>query len=442
MSAPAPARSAAEATGAPRERLASWWHLPATLTVLAVLALLLFGLKSVPGAESTFRLAREKDLNPGGIIPETIAVPSGPTAIVLAVIALVLAGGVWALAATHPRIRPLYKGLLVGGFALAWVLAFIVWVVSAKALDITTLLQGTVALAVPLAFGALSGVLSERAGVINIAIEGQLLFGAFGAALVGSLLGSPWIGVIAAPLMALLMGAMLATFAVGYHVQQIIVGVVLNLFAVGITSFLFGTLMRQNPGSFNSAMNLPSLPIPLLSDLPVIGSVLFDQNILVYLMYVIVAVLAVALMRTRWGLRVRAVGEHPRAADTVGINVARTRWSNVLLGSAVAGLGGATLTVGTGVAFSENMSAGKGFIALAAMILGRYHPVGALLAALGFAFVDSLQLRLGTLPSGEGVAIPGDVLLMLPYIVTLFAVAGFVGRVRVPAADGEPYIKQ
>ena len=224
--------------------------------------------------------------------------------------------------------------------------------------------------------------------------------------------------------------------------MQILVGVVLNVFAIGLTSFFFGTVMAQNAQTFNRPMRLPVISIPVLSDLPIIGRVLFEQNILVYLMWIIVAVLTVALFRTRWGLRVRSVGEHPRAADTVGIDVNRTRWSNVLLGSAVAGLGGAALTIGTGVAFGEEMSSGKGYIALAAMILSRYHPVGALAAALMFAFADALQLRLGTLPAGSGAGIPSQFLLMLPYIVTLFAVAGIVGRVRVPAADGVPYVKQ
>src|SRR5699024_1825379 len=268
-------------------------------------------------------------------------------------------------------------------FAVAWVLTFMTWVISQRTLDVTTLLQATIVLAVPLAFGALSGVLSERAGVINIAIEGQLLFGAFGATLIGSLAGNVWIGLLSAPFMAMVMGALLALFAVGYHVQQIIVGVVLNVLAIGVTSFFFGTVMRDNPGVFNSPMRLPTLRIPLLADIPVIGRMLFEQNILVYLMWIIVAGLTVALFRTRWGLRVRAVGEHPKAADTVGIAVNLTRWKNVLLGSAVAGLGGATLTIGTGVAFGEEMSAGKGDIALAAMGVGRYHPVGGLLAALG-----------------------------------------------------------
>ena len=421
----------------------SWWHLPATTSVMGLVALVLFGLRGIPGVESTYVLARESDLNPLGIVPERIAVPAMGGAIALSVVALLASVGLWMLHARSARPRGAARLALIGVFAVAWILAFMTWVISQRALDVTTLLQGTIVLAVPLAFGALSGVLSERSGVINIAIEGQLLFGAFGATLIGSMTGSVWIGLVAAPVMALVMGAMLALFAVGYHVQQIIVGVVLNVFAIGITSFFFGTVMRDNPAMFNAPMRLPTLRVPVLADIPVIGRVLFEQNILVYLMWIVVAGLTIALFRTRWGLRVRAVGEHPKAADTVGIAVNLTRWKNVLLGSAVAGLGGATLTIGTGVAFGEEMSAGKGYIALAAMILGRYHPVGALLAALTFAFADSLQLRLGTMSAAEGgVSIPGDFLLMLPYIVALFAVAGVVGRVRVPAANGTPYVKQ
>lgn len=425
------------------ERPPNWWHLPTTLTVLALIALIVFGLRGLPAVSSTFALARDGDINPLGIIPQTVALPSRGGAIVLALIALAAAGALWWFASRPARLRGRVRNPIVAVFAIAWVLCFLTWVISERTLDVGTLLQSTIVLAVPLAFGAFSGVLSERAGVVNIAIEGQLLFGAFGAALIGSIAGSVWVGLLAAPLMALLMGAMLALFAVGYHVQQIIVGVVLNVFAVGVTSFVFGTVMSQDAGTFNTAMRLPNLRIPLLADIPVIGRVLFDQNVLVYIMWVIVVVLTIALFRTRWGLRVRAVGEHPKAADTVGIKVNRTRWSNVLLGSAVAGLGGATLTIGTGVAFGQEISAGKGYIALAAMLLGRYHPVGALLAALAFAFADSLQLRLGTMSaSAGGVSIPGDFLLMLPYVVALFAVAGVVGRVRVPAADGVPYVKQ
>ncbi|MDO5645586.1 MAG: ABC transporter permease [Dermabacter sp.] len=427
-------------------RLRSWWHMPTTLTVLALAALAFFGFGAVPDVDSTFRIAKESALTDAGF-PQIIALPAGATAFALSALLIVLAAVAWFMQATARHWPGISKAVLQVLFGATWASTFLVWAVAGQSLDLGFLLQATLALAVPLVFGALSGVLSERAGVVNIAIEGQLLVGAFGAALVGSITGSPWLGMLAAPILALGMGALLALFAVGYHVQQIIVGVILNVFAVGITSFFFGTVMKQNPAQFNTALRLPNIRIPLLADIPVIGPALFDQNILVYLMWVIVALLTTALFWTRWGLRVRSVGEHPLAADTVGINVARTRWSNVLLGAAVAGLGGATLTVGTNVAFAENMSAGKGYIALAAMILGRYHPVGAMCAALFFAFATALQQNLGilssSLPPGlDKVIVPSEFLAMLPYVVTLLAVAGFVGRVRVPAADGVPYVKQ
>ncbi|MGQ4543546.1 ABC transporter permease [Dermabacteraceae bacterium P13088] len=425
-------------------RAKGWWHMPTALVGFALFALLTFGVGGSWGYDAKFQLGSPHDFVDIG----TFSVPAAPVSLAIACVCLLIAA--WSLFTAYRArpVKPALRGTAYFVFGVCWVLSFLSWVTVGQVLPFTALLQTTLALAVPLVFGSLAGVLSERAGVVNIAIEGQLLFGAFGATLVGSMTGNPWLGVLAAPVVALGIGALLALFAVGYHVQQIIVGVVLNVFAIGLTSFFYSTFMRANPETFNAPLRLPLLPIPGLSRIPVIGQVLFNQNILVYLMYVIVAVLTVALFKTRWGLRVRAVGEHPLAADTVGINVAATRWKNVLLGAAVAGLGGATLTLGTGVAFGENISAGKGYIALAAMILGRYHPIGALSAALFFAFADALQLRLGILgtaqvPEGlDKVTIPGEFLLMLPYVVTLFAVSGFVGRVRVPAADGEPYVKQ
>jgi len=305
-------------------------------------------------------------------------------------------------------------------------------------MSLVSLLQGSLILAVPLAFGAMGGLLNERAGVVNIAIEGQLLTGAFGAAVVASITHSAYVGLVAAPVAGLLIGSLLALFTVKYRVNQIIVGVVLNVFAVGLTSFLFSSVLKPNAATLNSPPRMPVIDIPVLSGIPVVGPVLFRQTLLVYLMYVAVVVITVALFRTRWGLRVRAVGEHPLAADTVGIDVQATRWRNVLLGSMVAGLGGAFFTIGSVGAFSQEMTAGKGYIALAAMILGRWTPVGALAAALLFGFSDKLQQVLGVLQT----PVPNQFMLMLPYLVTIVAVAGLVGRVRGPAAAGEPYVKE
>jgi simple sugar transport system permease protein len=189
---------------------------------------------------------------------------------------------------------------------------------------------------------------------------------------------------------------------------------------------------------WNARQQLPVLPIPLLGEIPVLGPVLFRQSILVYLMYIVVAVLYVALFHSKWGLRTRAIGEHPKAADTVGIPVNRNRVINTLIAGGIAGLGGAFFTVGSGLAFGKEMSAGQGFIALAAMILGKWNPVGAVFAALLFGFARNLGNTLSTM----GTPVPSDLLLMLPYIVTIFAVAGFVGTVRAPAANGKAYAKQ
>ncbi|MGO1339580.1 MAG: ABC transporter permease, partial [Cellulosimicrobium funkei] len=264
-----------------------------------------------------------------------------------------------------------------------------------------------------------------------------LLAGAFLAAVVASLTSSAYAGLIAAPIAGALVGVLLVIFSVKYWVNQIIVGVVLNVLVVGVTSYLYSTVLSADPATWNSRNPLPVIEIPVLSQIPVVGPVLFRQTLLVYLMYVVVILLQVFLFRSRWGLRLRAVGEHPKAADTVGIKVNATRVRNTILGGAVAGLGGAFFTVAAGLAFGKEMTGGKGFIALAAMILGRWNPVGALVAALLFGFSDNLQTVLGIV----GTPIPSQIMLMTPYVVTIFAVAGLVGRVRPPAAEGIPYVK-
>ncbi|WP_431473026.1 ABC transporter permease [Ornithinimicrobium sp. W1665] len=334
------------------------------------------------------------------------------------------------------RPLPAWWHVLVG---VAFITAFLTYVGAGRSsvIPVVALLAGALALSVPLVFGSMSGVICERSGVINIAIEGQLLFGAFAAALVASSVGIGYVGLLAAPVAGAMVGGLLAWFAVAYRVNQIIVGVVLNTLIIGLTGFLFSTLMSDNKALWNTRMPLPRLPVPVLSEIPVVGPVLFDQTILVYLMYVVVAVLQFMLFRSRWGLRTRAVGEHPRAADTVGIKVNTRRVLNVILGGAVAGLGGAFFTVGSGLAFGREMSAGQGYIALAAMILGKWNPKLAVLAALLFGFSKNLGNVLSTIGSG----VPSELLLMLPYVITILAVAGFVGRVRPPAANGTPYTK-
>jgi simple sugar transport system permease protein len=280
-------------------------------------------------------------------------------------------------------------------------------------------------------------VIGERAGVVNIAIEGQLLAGAFTAAVVASITGNPWPGLVAAMVAGLLVGMVLAMFSIKYYVDQIIVGVVLNVLVIGLTSFFYSQVLAPNAAALNTPPRFERLYLPILSEIPIIGPVLFRHTIVVYLMYIAVALVYVGLFHTRWGLRVRAVGEHPQAADTVGINVNRTRFWNVAFAGALAGLGGTFFTIGSGIAFNREMTAGAGFIALAAVIFGQWDPIKATLAALLFGFASNLQNTLSVI----GSPVPSEFMLMLPYIVTIFAVAGFVGVSRPPAADGKPYIK-
>ncbi|WP_109473129.1 ABC transporter permease [Ornithinimicrobium cavernae] len=363
------------------------------------------------------------------------SVPSLLSIIVLTVLMAGAAVYAYVLTAAR-RTVPVWLHIVVG---LSFVVAFLTWAGAGKTsvIPVTSLLAGALALSVPLIFGAMSGVVCERSGIINIAIEGQLLFGAFAAAVVASLATQPYLGLVAAPIAGALVGALLAWFAVRYHVNQIIIGVVLNTLVLGLTSFFFSTLLADNRETWNARQPLGIIEIPLLSQIPIVGPVLFRQTILVYLMYATVIILQVMLFRSRWGLRTRAVGEHPKAADTVGIHVNKRRVWNSILGGAIAGLGGAFFTIGSGLAFGREMSAGNGFIALAAMILGRWNPTGALVAALLFGFSKNLGNVLGTI----GSPMPSQILAMLPYVITIFAVAGLVGRVRAPAAEGVPYTK-
>jgi len=300
-------------------------------------------------------------------------------------------------------------------------------------------LQNTVFLAVPLILGAMGGILCERSGVINVAIEGQMLTGAFASALFATVAHSLGVGVLAAVVAGGLMGALLAVFSIKYLVNQVILGVVLNVLALGLTGFVYDAVLQKHQDQFNTPGAFEPVKIPLLGDIPFVGPLFFNTNVLVYATYVIVVLVDVALFRTRWGLRVRAVGEHPKAADTVGIKVLGTRYRATILGGLVAGLAGAYLILAAGSSFGKNISSGKGFIALAAVIFGRWSPRGAVAAALLFGFADALQTQLSFMQTP--VKIPSAFLAMTPYLATIFAVAGLVGRVRAPAADGEPYVK-
>lgn len=407
------------------------WAAPITYTVIGLLCLWFFGLGSTGGEKSAFNLATSKD----AWQIDTVIVSARPVGIILSVIALALAGFVAFYVARRRKVAlwiPISFGVVV-------VVAFLVWAVAgaSSALPVPHLLAQGLIFAMPLVFGSMAGLVCERSGIINIAIEGQLLAGAFAAAVVATLFSSPFLGLLAAPIAGAAVGVLLAWFSIMYRVNQIIVGVVLNVLVAGVTSFLFSTVLRENSGSWNSPSALPIFEIPLLSKIPLLGPMLFRQSVLVYIMFVVVILLQVLVFRSRWGLRMRSVGEHPKAADTVGIKVNVTRWKNTIMGGAIAGLGGASFTIALGLAFNKEMTAGKGFIALAAMILGRWSPKGAFVAALLFGFTEALRGTLGIV----GSDIPNQFLGMLPYLVTIFAVAGLVGKVRAPAAEGIPYTK-
>jgi general nucleoside transport system permease protein len=286
-------------------------------------------------------------------------------------------------------------------------------------------------LAVPLAFAALGGMYSERSGVLNIALEGMLLTGAFTSAMATFYTGNPWVGILCALIAGGLVGLLHAFLCVSLYVNQLVSGLAINLVAAGVTSFLARLV-------FHGAQRLPGiepLVIPGLANIPLLGSIFFQQDIFVYLLIILVAVSNYILFHTSFGLTLRAVGEYPQAAATTGVAVSKVRYWAVILSGCLASLGGAYLTLVQIQFFTENMSAGKGFIAIAALIFGRWHPVGSTLACLLFGATEALQLRIQAL----GVNIPYQFLAMLPYAIALLALLGLAGKSRPPQGLGVPY---
>jgi ABC-type uncharacterized transport system permease subunit len=314
--------------------------------------------------------------------------------------------------------------------------ALMVWATAGESFSLISMLVATVSRCTPIALGALSGILCERSGVVNIGIEGMLLGGAFSGVVIGSLVGG-WIGLLAATLTGGVLALLLAWLSVTFRVDQIIIGVVINILVLGLTSFLTSQVLVKNP-DLNNAPIFPAIKIPVLGDIPIIGPMFFNQTIIVYGMYVLIGSVTFLLFRTRWGLRTRSVGENPLAADSLGVSVPRVRYLAVIYGGLVGGFAGAWFTLGTVGRFDEGMTAGTGFIGLAAMIFGAWNPVGALGAALIFGFAESLEQKLALVDT----PIPTEFLAMAPYLVTIVVVAGLVGRARPPAADGQPYSKE
>ena len=295
-------------------------------------------------------------------------------------------------------------------------------------------LAASLRLAVPLAFAALGGLYSERSGVLNIALEGMLLTGAFTSAAATFYTGNVWIGVLAALVFGGLVGLLHAFLCVTWRVDQLVSGLAINLVASGLTSFLARLVFHGG-----SAQHLPGIEpvsIPVLANIPLLG--LLQQDVFVYLLFVLVPLSTYILFYTNPGLTLRAVGEYPKAADTSGISVQRVRYICVIISGCLAGLGGAYLTLVQVKYFAEGMSAGKGFIAIAALIFGKWHPIGAALACLLFAATEALQLRIQAL----GINIPYQFLVMLPYAIAILALVGLAGKSTPPAALGVAYIKE
>ncbi len=395
--------------------------------VFAALMLVLF----LPGTTGSQRTTFAFDLELSEALPIGSLTFSTQGGLYLLVVLAVFLGA-WQLAKGFKQVY-----LILGVVVLAFVLAFLTWAARDNSMNMTGMLQATLLRAVPITLAALSGVMCERCAVINIGIEGMMLTGAFTSALIGSLTQNVWVGLFAALSAGGLMGALLAVMAIRYKVDQIIAGTAINILATGLTSYFSSRYLQSIP-ELNRPPTFVQLPLPVLSRIPIVGPVLFTNTAPVYLMLILVAVIHVMLFYTRWGLRTRAVGEHPQAADTLGVNVFKTRYVNVILGGMIAGLGGAYLVLSSVARFDENMTAGRGFIGLAAMIFGKWSPIGALAASLIFGFADSLRTNLAILR----VPIPSQFLLMAPYLVTMIVLAGVVGRANPPAADGQPYEKQ
>ena len=404
------------------------WKTPSVMGSVALVIFVFFGILGRPDSVA-FQLSGPR---------ETIQLPnldigSSLLGSVLGVLLLAITG-VAAWRVSQNKKVPIGLSLVFGAISLV---ALLGWLASGSVVPVAFILGSALVLSVPIVLGAMAGVMSERVGVVNIAIEGQLLTGAFMAAVVSTITGNQILGLVSAALTAALFSAVLAVFAVRFLAQQIIIGVVLNVLAIGITNFLYQQWLTEDESATNSPGTLPIISVPFLSDIPILGPVLFQNRITVFMAIAIVILIWFVLFKTKLGLRARAVGEHPLAADTVGINVGRTRFWWVTLGGMIAGLGGATLTIGSAGAFGREMSGGLGFIALAVVILGRWHPGYATAAALLFGF--SIILRIWANQVSPGI--PTSFITMVPYLVTLIAVVGFVGRSRPPAADGIPYVK-
>src|ERR1044071_6865547 len=302
-----------------------------------------------------------------------------------------------------------------------------------------SLLASMIRLSTPLILAALGGMFSERGGVINIALEGIMLAGAFTAAAVTVKLGNPWIGLMAAATAGLLVALIHAVASIQFKADQVVVGTAINILFLGVPPLVSGALFESTGSTpqLPREQTLPELHIPVIDQIEVLKQLLSGHTLISYLAFGLVPISYYVLFRTRFGLRLRAVGENPEAADTAGVSVYKIRYAGVLLSGLLAGIGGAYLSIGQNSLFTRNMTAGRGFIALAALIFGKWHPVGAFLACLLFGLADAIAIRM------QGVVnIPVQFIQIIPYVLTLVVLAGFIGRAIPPRAIGEPYVKE
>jgi general nucleoside transport system permease protein len=419
--------------GAGAQRWGGRFAAPITYVLFGLVDILVFGAHSHGSATFSFTPEFAKVSVPN------LVLPAAGTAYVCGAVTLALAAARLLEVLKVIRLGRVWRRVIVGVVLFLLIIALLAWADGGQSIpfNVVNLLSGTLNDSIPIMLGALTGVICSRSGVINIAIEGQLLLGAFCAAIATSVTGSLWLGLCCGALAGSLVGVLLALFAIAYRVDQVVLGVVLNTLVLGLTGYLYNAIMVPYGNTINSPNTFNPYKIPLLGDIPIIGPVFFDATVFLYITYLALAGVQIGLTRTRWGLRTRAVGEHPVAADTVGIRVLAYRYRNVIGSGLIAGIGGAYFTIGSVGSFGPDMSSGEGYIALAAMIFGRYTPFGAIGAALLFGFTTQLQSILGSI----NVPIQSNLLLLAPYVVTIIVVAGLVGKVRGPRAEGIPYVK-
>lgn len=394
----------------------------------AIFIWLVFSRNVEPNIDTTF------GLNPGGAssnLPD-ITFHTRSTLVILSIMCAVL--GVFHILKGFGK----WINLILVFVGVLITISFLAWGAGDTSINVGGMLRVMVLRSVPITLGAMAAILCERVGVVNIAIEGMMIIGALTAAIAGSVFGL-WVGMLCAIIAGGLTAVLHAILSIKYKINQVISGTIINITTIGLTSYIVTKLLQNTElQHLNNSGFFQPIQLPVLSKIPFLGPILFSHNIYIYFMYILIIILTIVLFYTKWGLRLRAVGEHPKAADTLGINVFKIRYLGVILGGMLAGFAGSFFVLGSIGYFEQAMTAGRGFISLAAMIFGQWTPVGSFGAGLLFGFAESLATNLSIL----NFPIKAELLLMLPYILTMVILAGVVGRSQGPAAAGVPYEKE